>query len=301
MDFNLNLEFTGGYAAGPPIQDNNLEMLADVLLPFFGKYVKGGVAPNITRTFTIQNPPVQDASEQADSGTDFYGRTWSIVHAVKAIRQFAVQDAVPTEIALIMEGGQPFRVEIAGQGAAMTEGAVGTPAFVDFARPVLTWQDALDDGANSFIKVANSITPTDKVEARRVVIRFNPNLRIEPQVGIPATAQYKKPYRNGPPSIRVEFDIDFDYGRTGFFDGGDAIAAFVNSTKEGVDILWGDGTNAKIAFGAKGQTVPANNPGLVEDCVLTPGGDGVMSVAFAINILPVAIGTDVTFVITSSK
>ena len=296
VDWQMNLEYSIGFSSP---DENNLHMLADLMLAFFGKYVKSGVAPTVLRTFSLQNPPIQDSGEQADSATDFYGRPLSLVWGVRGVRQMQCYDAAPTDLALIMEGGQPFRVEASGIGAVFSDAAVGTPAFADFARPIMTWSQALDNGATSYLRAQASATPTDKIEARRVAIRFGTGLRFDPQVGIPVLSAYKKPYRNGPPTIRVEMDLDFDYARSGYFDASEALAAFTAGTREAVDIKWSDGANSAIVFTAKNASA-ALNPGLIEDLSVNYQGDGVLGLTLAINILPDAVA-DLTFTITSSS
>lgn len=286
VDWSLPLEWISG-ASG------SLNHLGTLINSVMGHYLKAA-GPPVVRTVNIANPPIDAA---ADTATDFYGRALTIQHVLRGARAYSAYDCVPTSFSMICEAGNPIRTETAGVGSVLSDIVIGSAvAYAELTGTIFNWSHGIANGiATGFwLGTANPLTAAEAYNLRRATITVNPNLRIDPFLGLAASQQYKIPARSGYPEIYMDVDMDFEQGLSAF-DAADAVTAFIGSTGENAGVIFQVDANNIVEFRATAATAP----GLIEDPRINYAGDGAMGFSFRYRVLPETLASDVFFKVTS--
>lgn len=286
VDWSLPLEWISG-ASG---SINNLGTLINSVM---GHYTKVA-GPPVTRTVNIANPPFDAA---ADTATDFYGRALTIQHVLRGSRAYQAYDCVPTSFSLICEAGNPIRTEASGVGSILSDIAIGSAvAYAELTGSLFTWGQGIASGTSTgfWLGTANPLTAAEAYNLRRATVTVNPNLRIDPFLGLAASQQFKIPARSGYPEIYMDVDMDFEQGLSAW-DAADAVTAFINATGENAGFIFNVDANNIIEFRATSATAP----GVIEDPRINYAGDGAMGFSFRYRVWPETLATDVFFKTTS--
>lgn len=279
--------------------------LPTLLNSAMGHYLKSGAGPFL-RKVNFANPPVQNNAAGGgidDTATDFYGRPLTIEHVVKSLRAYDIRDGVITSLQLIMEGGRPIRTEISGVGALFEDITAGSAvAFTDVTGTLITFEHGIGNLGGSpptgfAVGPTNPPAASDTLNCRRCSVTINPNLRIEPFLGLGANIQYKLPDRAGDPSIEMTLSGDFEQGITGW-DAVEAVTAFSAATRENARAALAVDASNIVEFLA--TAAAGSQPGLVVDPAIEFNGNGVLGFSHTIRFYPEAVGTDVVFNITSA-
>lgn len=271
VDVNAEFEFVGttDHAAFAPL-----------LTGAWGQRVRAASASDFTHTYTVINPPVDAGTDGTPAGYFYnHGLTMrqTIHDGTTAVATYVVQDICINRLTITMEANQLLRFGVQGTGQKMASSTA--TSFSDVTGTTFSWIHAIA-GANSGLYVGVADPPTTAVLAKRVVFTLENNLRYEPFLGAASGLELKLPTRNGFPTARIEYEMDFEDT-----SGTDAVQLMT-------DYLAGTNQNFSVKYYvAASNYVELKCTGSVDSGVIdTPrpvvNSDGAVGFNFALNLYP---------------
>jgi len=258
--------------------------LLPLLLAAWGRRFKVGAVAPFFHHYTLWNPPVDGGTDGTPAAT-FYNHSLTIREiphsGVAGMSPTVVQDICINRFVMTMEANAQLRFQITGTGQKYA--ASSAPSFTDISGTTLAWQHAIA-GANSGLYVGTANPPTTALLAKRVTFELDNNMRYEPFLGAAAGQELTLPTRNGWPSARLTFEMDFE--DTAGTDAVQIMADLFAATKENLRIEYYVDANNGLELLATGATAP----GIIDDPKPVYSGEGVVGFTFNLNLYPNVTG-----------
>lgn len=247
-----------------------------LLLAAMGRRLEAGAGP-FTRTYILNNPPVDSSVADGTPASTFYHRGLTIRHTLHdgsaEVKTYVAQDCSVDQLQLFFETNKPVEFEVSGTGQVFA--ASTAPAYTDITGSLMTWAHA-GKSANSGLYISSVNPPAlngvDWIPLRKATLTVGHNLLFEPLLGPSAGLEMQTPTRNGFPSVMLEIEGRFD-GGTSQVDAVDIVADFIAQTAKNVRLTYYIDANNSLEVLCSGTVAPA----IVDSPKPIQGSDGLVN------------------------